>query len=301
MLRRTFSLVGFIHSRTLSTDLHSTLTQRRVFVDTHCHLDYISGQLKPKPARLLFTRIEKEISAVLKDSRTPPDCKFAGCVAIACKIQSFAPILSLLTHDLVHGSFGIHPHYASSYNDDVHARLLELQKHPKVVAWGEVGLDYNRLMSPKDVQQTVFRRQCRAAVEVGKPLVVHTREAEADTLSILKAELPNDWKIHVHCFTDSAVFAKHLLGSFPNLFLGFTGAITFNNANKLREVIKQVPLSRILLETDGPYMTPEPMRGNPAHPGHIPLIAKAIADIKRETIDEVLMQCRQNTTKMYGF
>lgn len=121
--------------------------------------------------------------------------------------------------------------------------------HPKVVALGECGLDYHYMTSPKEDQLRAFRRQCQLAVELNFPLIVHSREAEEDTISILKAEMPTDWHIHLHCFTSSNDMAKQLLGHFPNLFIGFTGVITFKKADEVQSVVKDVPLDRLLLET----------------------------------------------------
>ena len=176
------------------------------------------------------------------------------------------------------------------------------------------------VFSPADVQRAVFARQIQRAVECKKPLIVHTRDAEDDTLRIMRAHCPVDMRIHVHCFTGSAKMAHTLLGTFANLKIGFTGAITFPKAVAERELIKELPLDvrprvcwvrlliiiiarllqRILLETDSPYMAPVPFRGRVSHPGLIPLVAECIADTKGVTIGAVIEQTRKNVTAVYG-
>jgi len=156
-------------------------------------------------------------------------------------------------------------HQASEYNDAVEQDILKAMKHPRCVGWGEMGLDYHYDNSPRDIQQEVFARQLRHAVSLGKALTIHTSEAEEDTERILKAEVPKDHKIHIHCFTDSPEFALRLLEHFPNLCIGITGVVSYstnlNTANLLRKMTSgsssagSSPL-RIVLETDAPYMIP---------------------------------------------
>jgi len=184
----------------------------------------------------------------------------------------------------------------------VEQRIVECLKHPKAVAWGETGLDFHFNHSEPEKQKEVFAMQVLKAVEVKKPIIVHSRSAEDATFKILKENMPQDWKVHVHCFNESASHAKRLLSDFPNLYIGFTGAITFNSAQAVRDVIKNVvPIERMLLETDGPYMAPAPhQKGTIAHMGHIPLIASKVADLKQLDIDVVYKTIRENTRQMYG-
>lgn len=256
------------------------------FIDTHCHLDSI------------LEKLGLPDYAALKAGYLPAE--YAGCITISCDPDSIGPATALLANPEVYAAFGIHPHDAKAYGDGLEARLLAAHRHPKAVAWGEIGLDYHYDSSPRDVQREAFIRQIRQGVALGKPLIIHTREAEEDTLAILEAEAPREWRIHVHCFTSSPAMAGRLLAHFPNLCLGLTGIVTFKNAQDLQTVAKSTPLDRLLLETDGPYLAPVPFRGQPAHPGHIPLIAAKIAELKGVTLEEVYRAARENTRKLYG-
>ncbi len=256
------------------------------YIDTHCHLDDILAKLEA-PDYPTFR------------SRFLPS-NFGGCITISCDPRSIPATLDLMRHEGVYGAFGIHPHEAQAYTAELDASLLEAMADAKTVAWGEIGLDYHYDFSAREIQREVFARQIRKGVEMGKPLIIHTREAEEDTLSIMSAEVPKAWKVHVHCFTSSPEMAEKLLENFPNLCLGFTGIVTFKNALELQAVAKATPLDRILLETDGPYLAPIPHRGKPAHPGHIPLIAQKIAELKGMDVETVYQAARENTRKVYG-
>lgn len=256
------------------------------FIDTHCHLDSILAKLGMPDYPAFKARF------------LPPG--YAGCITISCDPGSIEAALGLMEIPEVHGAFGIHPHDAKAYDGGLEARLRAALAHPKAVAWGEIGLDYHYDFSPREIQREAFTRQIRQGVSMGKPLIIHTREAEADTLEILEREAPRDWRIHVHCFTSSPAMAERLLALFPNLCLGLTGIVTFKNAQDLQAVARATPLDRLLLETDGPYLAPVPHRGQPAHPGHIPLIAAKIAELKGVSVDSVYTAARENTRKIYG-
>ena len=274
------------------------------FIDTHCHLDSILAKLGMPDfaafkARYLVSE-SSESQATPAPAHSAPYPAFGGCITISCDPDSIGPALALMRNDDVHGAFGIHPHDAKAYGPELEAKLIAAMADPKTVAWGEIGLDYHYNMSPPETQREVFARQIRLGVEHGKPLIIHTREAEADTLEVMLGETPPDWKIHVHCFTSSPDMAEKLLAAFPNLCLGFTGIVTFKNAQELQAVAKATPLERLLLETDGPYLAPIPFRGKPAHPGHIPYIAMKIAELKGVEVGAVYAAARGNTRRIYG-
>lgn len=255
------------------------------YIDTHCHLDGILAKLGDPDYAAFRSRLPAE---------------YEGCITISCDPASIGPALKLMENPEVHGAFGIHPHDAKAYGPELERELEAALAHPKAVAWGEIGLDYHYDFSPRDIQREVFARQIRRGLALGKPLIIHTREAEADTLEILEREAPPEWRIHVHCFTSSPAMAGRLLAHFPNLCLGLTGIVTFKNAQELQAVAKTTPLDRLLLETDGPYLAPIPHRGQPAHPGHIPLIAAKLAELKGTTMEAVYAAARENTRRIYG-
>ena len=198
------------------------------------------------------------------------------------------------------GAFGIHPHEAKKWNDTVQAQFESAMSHPNVVAWGECGLDYFYDNSPRDLQRAVFITQMGLAVKHGRPLVVHTRDAEDDTVELMTKHLPKHWTVHVHCCTSPRSMVEPLLAHFPNLYVGFTGVVTFPNADLVRDTVACVPLNRILLETDGPFMAPLPFRGALAHPGHVPFTGEKVAEIKGVSVQELFAAARENTRAVYG-
>ena len=243
-----------------------------------------------------------------------------ACLTVACSARAFAYAEALISGvdapPGVYAAFGCHPLSACEWFDpalDLPARARRLvEARGRVVAVGECGLDYHRpnrssgdppehlSAEAKDVQRRAFVDQMALATELGAPLVVHTRDAEEDTLELMRAHLPRDAKVHVHCFTSSLELADALLAAFPNLCLGFTGACTFKNAEEIRAVVRATPLERILLETDGPYMAPEPHRGTVAHPGMVPHVAAKIAEVKGVDVAEVFEATREATRRTYG-
>ena len=270
------------------------------FVDTHTHLDLIMKRMKTPTttdANAWYTSFK---------SALPKEQMFEKAITVGCSVDTFDAVENFIQNqDDVYGAFGIHPLNAADWSDETEARIKSIfERNPaKAVAWGECGLDYHYCDEPeeKSKQRDVFVRQLDIAAELGLPLVVHTREAEEDTLALMSEHLPRDQRIHVHCFTSSVSMAKSLLDLFPtNLCIGFTGVITFKNASEVRDVVAEVPLDRILLETDGPYMAPTPFRGKVAHPGHVYYVAQKVSEVKGAPLEEVLATCRANTTRVYG-
>lgn len=265
-----------------------------LYIDSHCHMDGILQRLR--------YRSYEEFKA---KARLPAN--YGGCVCVFSDPAAFSPSFStweeLVKHDEVFGIFGMHPHHAKYYSPALEERIVACLEHPKAVAWGECGLDYAKNNSPPDVQRKVFTKQVTKAVEVMKPLVVHSRGAEDDTLAILKQNMPKEWRVHIHCFTDTPRQAKRLLGEFPNAYFGFTGLLTFPDSGRLRDAVKEIPLDRILLETDGPYMAPRNIEGKKStvsHPGMVPHIAEQIALIKESSLESVYNAIRENMKKMYS-
>ncbi len=255
------------------------------YIDTHCHLDSV------------LQRLKLEHFSDLRQQHLPSE--FGGCVTISCDPLAIKPTLALLEEENVYGAFGIHPHEAKTYSPEIEAEIERALKHPKCVAYGEIGLDYHYDFSPREEQCQVFASQIVLGVKSRKPLIIHTREAEEDTLKILGEYAPKNWPMHVHCFTSSADFAEQLLQAFPKLMIGFTGIVTFKNSDLVREAVRRVPLDRMLVETDAPYLAPTPFRGQIAHPGHIPLIVATLAALKERSLEETSQILYQNARAFY--
>ncbi|MGI2298020.1 TatD family hydrolase [Paenibacillus sp. GXUN7292] len=176
--------------------------------------------------------------------------------------------------------------------------IEELTKHPKVVAIGEIGLDYHWDTSPKDVQQRVFREQIRLAKKLGKPIVIHNRDAHEDIVRILKEEKADEVGGVMHCFSGSWETAKKCLDM--NFYISFGGPITFKNARVPKEVLFNTPQDKILIETDSPYLTPHPFRGKRNESGYVSLVAQSAAEIKGLTVEEIGAITMENGKKCFG-
>lgn len=191
---------------------------------------------------------------------------------------------------------GIHPESVETKNAAVdEARLYELVKNPKVVAIGEIGLDYYWSTERKEQQRKVFRRQCELANELNLPVIVHDREAHGDTLDILREVKPTG---SLHCFSGSREMALELVKL--GMYIGVGGVVTFNNARRLVETVEAVPLERLLLETDAPYLSPVPYRGKACHSAYIYYTAMKIAEIKKISVEEVLKVTSDNAKKLFS-
>lgn len=199
-------------------------------------------------------------------------------------------------YDFFYAAVGIHPEFADVVNDEVIEELRNLSKNAKVKAIGEIGLDYHYEENPpREVQKDAFIRQMKLAEELGLPVVIHNREAHGDTLEILR-QFPKVRGV-VHCFSGSLEMARECIKL--GYYIGFTGVVTFKNAKKTVEVAKEIPLDRILLETDCPYMAPEPNRGKRNRSDYIEYIAEKIAEIRRDIPINVKNQAISNTKKLF--
>lgn len=199
-------------------------------------------------------------------------------------------------YDFIYAAVGIHPEEANEFNEDILKQIRELSRDRKVKAIGEIGLDYYWEENPsKKVQKEVFINQMKLADELDLPVVIHDREAHGDTLEIIKM-FPNVTGT-VHCFSGSVEFAEECLKR--GYYIGFTGVVTFKNAKKIIEVMKEVPLERMLVETDCPYMAPVPFRGKRNQSNYIPYIIKKIAEIKEVTEEEVERVTMRNAKKLF--
>lgn len=220
------------------------------------------------------------------------------CGIINCGVDIKTSILSLelaKKYDGIYAACGIHPQEASDAKDDCFDKLYELLKEPKVVAVGEIGLDYHYDFSPRDIQIKVLEKQLQIANELDMPVIIHDRESHEDILNLLKQYKP---KGVVHCFSGSVEMANEILKL--GMYIGLGGAVTFKNAKKPVQVAQVIPIDRLLLETDAPYMTPVPFRGTRCTSDLISFTAEKIAQIREITADELLAQTIINTKSLFN-
>lgn len=252
-----------------------------MFIDSHCHIDFPD-----------FT----EGVAPLLANMAAADVGYALCISV--NLEHFPRVLALAeAHDNVFASVGVHPDHDQGREPDV-AELVRLATHPRVVAVGETGLDYHR-MAPEDVdwQQTRFRTHIRAARETGKPLVIHTRNAADATLAIMWEEGAGEAGGVMHCFTESREVADAALDL--GFYISFSGIVTFKNAKALKEVARHVPLDRLLIETDSPYLAPAPHRGRRNEPAYVRHVAEEIAALRGIGLEEVAQATTRNFFELF--
>lgn len=246
-------------------------------VDTHCHLDNEK-----------FDEDRLEVIERIKEN-------LEFCVNIGYDLASSKKSLELAKeYDFIYAVIGVHPIDIAEYSEEVEKELEHLGKNPKVVAIGEIGLDYHWMTEPKEIQQERFKSQLELAERLNKPVVIHTRDAMEDTVNILK-NYPNITGV-IHCYPGSLETAKQLVDRF---YLGIGGTLTFKNSKKAVEVVKDIPLDRIVIETDCPYLTPEPFRGKRNEPIYVEYVAKKIAEIKEISVEDVTKITTENAKKLY--
>lgn len=202
------------------------------------------------------------------------------------------------SHPFIYTTVGVHPHEARLLDDNLYAKLADLSSHPKVIAWGEIGLDYHYDNSPRDTQRDAFRRQLQMARERQLPAVIHTREAEADTLQIIEQE----WKGAglpgvIHCFTGTRAFAEAAVEL--GFYISFSGVVTFKKGADLRDTASLLPLERLLIETDSPFLAPVPHRGRRNEPAYVIETARAIAEARGSTAEEIGRATTENFKRVF--
>lgn len=202
------------------------------------------------------------------------------------------------SHPNIYASVGWHPVDAIDMTDEDLIWLEELTEHPKVVALGEMGLDYHWDKSPADVQKDVFRKQIHLAKKVNLPIIIHNREATGDIVEILKEEHAEEVGGIMHCFSGSPETARELVDM--NFYISLGGPVTFKNAKKPKEVAKEIPLDRLLIETDCPFLAPHPYRGKRNEPAYVRLVAEKIAELKEISLEEVGLQTTSNAKKLFN-
>ncbi|MGC4379262.1 TatD family hydrolase [Fictibacillus sp. Mic-4] len=201
-------------------------------------------------------------------------------------------------YDFIYAAVGWHPVDAIDMRDEDLNWIEELASHPKVVALGEMGLDYHWDKSPKEVQKEVFRRQIRLAKKVNLPIIIHNREATKDVVDILREEGAKEVGGIMHCFSGSLEVAKECMDM--NFYISFGGPVTFKNAKKPKEVAKEVPIDRLLIETDCPYLSPHPFRGKRNEPSYVKYVAEALAELKEMPVEQLIEKTSENAKRLFG-
>lgn len=245
-------------------------------------------------AHLNDRRFEKDAREVREKAR---EAGVWGMMNIAYDLQSSADVVRQ-SEEMANtwAAVGVHPHDASSYTDEIEQQLRSWSKHPNVKAIGEMGLDYYYNHSPKEVQREVFIRQMNLAREVGLPIIIHDRDAHGECLELVQSH-GQGLKGVFHCFSGSSEFAKEILKL--DFYVSFAGPVTFKNARKLKEVAANIPLDRMLIETDSPYLTPEPFRGKRNEPAYVRYVAEEIADIRGCGWEEIAEQTCKNACELF--
>lgn len=199
-------------------------------------------------------------------------------------------------YDFIYSSVGIHPHDAESFREENLIELKEMTKNNKVVAIGEIGLDYYYDNSPREIQRNVFRKQMNLARELKLPVIIHSRDAQGDTFNILK-EFKGEVIGVMHCYSGSFEMAERYMSL--GYYISFAGPVTFKNAKNVKEAALKIPLDKLLIETDSPYLSPEPRRGKRNDPSNIIFIAEIIASLKNISVSELVENTRNNTIKLF--
>lgn len=254
-----------------------------MLADSHCHLDRID--LEP-----FENKFENAISAANQRG-----VSHFLCVAINSDNQQEV-IRIAESHPNIHASVGVHPLYTQGEKASVES-LVNASRHKKVVAIGETGLDYFYAEESKEEQLALFKTHVKAAVDVKLPLIIHTRDAREDTINILSDGNAEKVGGVLHCFTESLEMAETAMEM--GFYISFSGIVTFNNADQLRETAKKIPLDRILVETDSPYLTPKPYRGKPNSPMYVTEIAKLVAEIRGEDYETFCQATTENYKKLF--
>jgi TatD DNase family protein len=251
-----------------------------MYVDSHCHLS--------------FPELVADRPGVLERMRA---AGVSTALNVCVRMEEFASVLELAESEPdVFATVGVHPDTTGSEEPTV-AQLAARAAHPRVLAIGETGLDYYRLKEPLHWQRDRFRVHIRAAREAGKPLVVHSRSAPDDTLAILKQESAAQVGGVMHCFTESLQFALEALEL--GFYISYSGIVTFRNAIPLQQTVARVPLERLLIETDAPYLSPVPYRGKVNEPARVVAVAQKLADLTSQPLSTIAAATRENFLKLF--
>ena len=251
-----------------------------MFIDSHCHIN--------------FPELAADLGGLM-GAMAANNVTHALCVSV--NLETFPDVLAIAERfPNIFASAGVHPDDRSGEEPDV-ARLVALAAHSKVVAIGETGLDYYRVEGDTEWQRERFRTHIRAARQTGKPLIIHTREAAADTVRIMREERAAEVGGVMHCFTESGEIARQAMDM--NFLISFSGIVTFKNATAIKEVAREVPLENTLIETDSPYLAPIPFRGKTNQPAYVRYVAEEIARLKGISIETVAQATSSNFFQLF--
>jgi TatD DNase family protein len=252
-----------------------------MYVDSHCHLS--------------FPELQEDLPGVLARMR---EAKVEAALNVCTTLPEFPSVLAVAEQAAtIFASVGVHPDYTETPEPTVE-QLVELARHPKVVAIGETGLDYYRLAEPLEWQRDRFRVHIRAARAAGKPLIIHTRAASEDTIRIMQEEGADQAGGVMHCFTESVEVARAAMEL--GFHISFSGIVTFKNARELQAVAQAVPLARLLIETDAPYLAPVPHRGKRNEPSFVPHVAAKLAELHGVAVERVAEQTSENFYRLFN-
>jgi len=258
-----------------------------MFIDSHCHID--GPEYDADREEVIARALDAGVTTMLNvGTGDPHSGAFERAVELAEK------------HPEIYAAVGVHPHDAKLFDDAAELRLLNLiRQSRRVIAWGEIGLDYHYDHSPRDTQRDVFRQQLRLAREQNLPVVIHSRNADEDTIAIMSEELTGYQRAGVlHCFGGSLAMAKRAIEL--GFFISFAGNLTFKKAEDLREVARQLPLGRLLIETDCPYLTPVPFRGKRNEPARVVETARFLAGIHDRDLEDIANTTTENFRTLFG-
>jgi len=257
-----------------------------MFIDSHAHID--GHEFDADREEVIQRAHAAGVSLILNVGTGDPH---SGAFERAVELGK--------AHDSVYTAIGTHPHDARLYDDEAEEKIKTLINNDRVIAWGEIGLDFHYDNSPRDVQVEVFKRQLRAARECNLPVVIHTREAEAETIEILQSEYEGARRRGVfHCFSGSMELAQKAIEI--GFMISFSGIVTFKKADELREIAKQVPLDPLLIETDCPYLTPIPYRGKRNEPVYVVEVARCLAGLHGMEVEEMGHITGENFNRFFG-
>lgn len=253
-----------------------------MLVDSHCHLDLLN--------------LDSASMADILDEAHENGIEHMLCVSV--NLERFSSMMTLIKpYEQISASVGVHPDTEDGEDPD-EARLVALAQQERIVAIGETGLDYFRTEGDVEWQRKRFRRHIRAAREINKPLIVHTREAKQDTLRILKEEQASDCGGVLHCFTEDWEMAREAMDM--NFYISFSGIVTFKNAEQIKDVARKIPADRMLVETDSPYLAPVPKRGKPNRPGYVRYVAEHVAELRNESLEQVAAATTENYYRLFA-